>query len=122
LPNPQTSGDNGRAAIKRYPDAALAIFRSIRKLKDDGLDTAAIRDVLYSQTPDEIWETLIHAAPPLEVSQLEFSGESAEPIASVEETADEAATAESLEAAVLRRARVRLPGALIHSFTHSLIH
>lgn len=45
LPVPETN-EGGRATVKRYPDAALAIFRSIRKLKDEGLDTAQIRTAL----------------------------------------------------------------------------
>jgi DNA-binding transcriptional MerR regulator len=45
LPVPETN-ESGRATVKRYPDAALAIFRSIRKLKDEGLDTAQIRTAL----------------------------------------------------------------------------
>jgi len=45
LPEPEMS-DTGRATVRRYPDAALAIFRSIRKLKDEGLDTAQIRTAL----------------------------------------------------------------------------
>jgi DNA-binding transcriptional MerR regulator len=45
LPEPETS-ESGRATVRRYPDAALAIFRSIRKLKDEGLDTVQIRSAL----------------------------------------------------------------------------
>src|SRR5262245_52627141 len=47
LPSPEQN-ESGRATVKRYPDAALAIFRSIRKLKDEGMDTADIRSALQS--------------------------------------------------------------------------
>jgi DNA-binding transcriptional MerR regulator len=69
LPEPETKSDSGRSAVKRYPDAALAIFRSIRKLKDEGLDSAQIRESLnvahaanaYSETGhmvEQVWADL----------------------------------------------------------------
>src|SRR5688572_14015439 len=62
LPVPQTGGDAGRAAVKRYPDTALAIFRSIRKLKDEGLDTSQIRSALTTQLPPDFTYDLSNIA------------------------------------------------------------
>src|SRR5437588_12781325 len=46
LPVPEANTESGRNPVKRYPDSALAIFRSIRKLKDEGMDTTEIRTAL----------------------------------------------------------------------------
>jgi DNA-binding transcriptional MerR regulator len=62
LPEPETKGDSGRATVRRYPDAALDVFRSIRKLKDEGLDTAQIRSALLEGKPADAYSEVASLA------------------------------------------------------------
>jgi DNA-binding transcriptional MerR regulator len=85
LPAPETN-DSGRPAVKRYPDAALAMFRSIRKLKDEGLDTAEIRTALqgpnatdgYAQWDNIALQTAAEAALDAEAETTEWQQEGCE--------------------------------------------
>jgi DNA-binding transcriptional MerR regulator len=102
LPAPETS-EGGRGPVKRYPDAALAIFRSIRKLKDDGFDAAQIRIALHTPRSGDTEETVRDAAVALIGDEAQWAEVAPESLCleMVEESANttEAAAEESIEAA-----------------------